>query len=326
MTAPLLHVRNLSVTFPRGRQSFKAVDDVSFDLGPTEALGLVGESGSGKTTIGRAVLRLLPFAERNVTGETDFHGRPLTAAKAAELKAFRAQAQMVFQDPVSSFNPRRRIEEIVAEGLRIQGVGKTEIAERVDTALAEVGMSRSMVEGRRPHQFSGGQCQRIAIARALALRPEMLVCDEPVASLDVSVQARVLNLLRDMRRARSLAMIFISHDLAVVRSICDRIAVLYMGRIVEIGDVRQIFERPAHPYTRTLLDAVPVPDARAKVVPSPERAVRASRLEEEGGCAFRTRCPFAQDICARVRPELATTPLGQQAACHFPLPAAAVPA
>ncbi|MBE3637259.1 oligopeptide/dipeptide ABC transporter ATP-binding protein [Mangrovicoccus algicola] len=323
MTAPLLEIRNLSVRFPRGRDSFLAVDDVSFDLAPSETLGLVGESGSGKTTIGRAVLRLLAPGHRGIVGGMRFRDAALSDLRGGALKRFRAEAQMVFQDPVSSFNPRRTIERIVAEGLEIQGLPAAETRDRVDAALAEVGLSRAMVKGRRPHQFSGGQCQRIAIARALALRPSMLVCDEPVASLDVSVQARVLNLLRRMRQARSLGMIFISHDLAVVRSICDRVAVMYMGRIVEIGPSAAIFAAPAHPYTRTLLDAVPVPDASRKLVPDRARAARASRLEDGGGCAFRGRCARATGLCTTQRPPLAPVPGGHMAACHHPLGAAA---
>jgi peptide/nickel transport system ATP-binding protein len=316
-TTPLVRVRNLTVSFIRNGPDFRAVDDVSFDLGPTESFGLVGESGSGKTTIGRALLQLLPQDGRSVTGQMQFEGRDVSALSPRDARSFRAAAQMVFQDPLSSFNPRRRIEDIVAEGLTIQGLPKSEIAARVDSALGDVGLSRAMVEGRRPHQFSGGQCQRIAIARAFALQPRLLVCDEPVASLDVSVQARVLNLLRDMRRARNLGMIFISHDLAVVRNISDRVAVLYMGRIVEIGTVAQIYETPAHPYTRTLLQAVPVPDASRKVIPEPVPAARASRIGRDTGCAFRSRCPMATDLCAERRPELETAASGQQAACHF---------
>jgi len=317
----LVQVRNMNVSFPRLGQDLIAVDDVSFDLGPTESLGLVGESGSGKTTIGRALLQLLAFGGRNITGTMEFDGRDITNLSAKDTRAFRAAAQMVFQDPVSSFNPRRRIEDIVAEGLQIQGLPKSEIDDRVDGALADVGLSRALVEGRRPHQFSGGQCQRIAIARAFALKPRLLVCDEPVASLDVSVQARVLNLLREMRRARNLGMIFISHDLAVVRNISDRVAVLYMGRIVEIGTVAQIYETPAHPYTRTLLQAVPIPDASKKVMPDPVPAIRASRLGRNDGCAFRSRCAMAAPECAQSRPELRVTQSGQKAACHFPIDA-----
>jgi len=225
---------------------------------------------------------------------------------------------MIFQDPLSSFNPRRKVYDIVGEGLAIQGVDKHEIAQRVDAALSDVGMSKSMVAGRRPHQFSGGQCQRIAIARVLALEPDLIVCDEPVASLDVSVQAQVINLLHDIRDTKHLALIFISHDLAVVRHISDRVAVMYMGKIVELGDADQIFTRPAHPYTRKLFEAIPIPDARIKVRPTAVTSELRSQSNRPSGCPFRNRCPRARQICAEVEPLLEKMPHGQFAACHFP--------
>jgi peptide/nickel transport system ATP-binding protein len=208
--------------------------------------------------------------------------------------------------------------DIVGEGLDIQGVPRAEIDRRVESALADVGMSRTMVEGRRPHQFSGGQCQRIAIARALALGPDLIVCDEPVASLDVSVQAHVINLLQEIRARRHLALIFISHDLAVVRNVSDRVAVLYMGKIVEIGEADAIYRKPAHPYTHMLLEAVPVPDASVKLAPGGASTEIPSHFNPPSGCRFRTRCPRAQAICAEREPALRTMPAGQQAACHFP--------
>jgi peptide/nickel transport system ATP-binding protein len=322
--APLLIVDRLTVTFERGRVSFNAVEDVSFAVAPGETLGLVGESGSGKTTIGRAILQLLPRSGATASGSVRYGTTDLSTLSAAALRKARGELQMIFQDPVSSFNPRRRVEDIVGEGLEIQGVPKAERRGRIDAALADVGMSRPAVEGRRPHQFSGGQCQRIAIARALAVGPKLIVCDEPVASLDVSVQAQVINLLQDIRAARQLALLFISHDLAVVRNVSDRVAVLYMGRIVEIGDGDVIYGRPAHPYTRMLLDAVPVPDAGRRIVPTGRVASEMpSRIKPPSGCRFRTRCPRAEARCAEVPPELRPMPGGQRAACHFPLDAPA---
>jgi peptide/nickel transport system ATP-binding protein len=234
------------------------------------------------------------------------------------MRAIRRDLQIIFQDPLSSFNPRRKVWDIVGEGLTIHGVEKTEKARRVEAALGDVGMSRTMVEGRRPHQFSGGQAQRIAIARALALEPDLIVCDEPVASLDVSVQAQVINLLQEIRERRNLALIFISHDLAVVRNVSDRVAVMYMGKIVETGPADAIYARPAHPYTRMLLEAVPMPDASVKLAPTSIAGEQPSLANPPSGCRFRTRCPRAQQICADVEPPLLPMPMGQFAACHFP--------
>jgi peptide/nickel transport system ATP-binding protein len=225
---------------------------------------------------------------------------------------------MIFQDPFSSFNPRRKVREIVGEGLAIHGVDRQEIARRVDVALADVGMSRSLIGERRPHELSGGQAQRVAIARVLAVDPELIVCDEPVASLDVSIQAQVINLLHDIRASRHLALIFISHDLAVVRHISDRVGVMYMGKIVEIGDANDVFERPAHPYTRTLLESVPIPDARVKLAPTVRGAEMPSQSSQVGGCPFRARCPRARRVCTDEEPPLRRMRRGQLAACHFP--------
>ncbi len=314
----LLSVRDLNVMFRRGSRTVQAVAGVSFDVRPGETLGLVGESGSGKTTVGRAVLRLLPKANSLMSGSVIYNGEDLAVASNASMRMVRRHLQMIFQDPLSSFNPRRKVYDIVGEGLAIQGVDKKEIARRVDAALSDVGMSKAMVAGRRPHQFSGGQCQRIAIARVLALEPDLIVCDEPVASLDVSVQAQVINLLHDIRDTKRLALIFISHDLAVVRHISDRVAVMYMGRIVEIGDADHIFTRPAHPYTRKLFEAVPIPDASIKVRPTSVTSEMRSQSNPPSGCRFRTRCPRMRQVCAEVEPPLERVPQGQFAACHFP--------
>jgi peptide/nickel transport system ATP-binding protein len=314
----LLKVRNLKVDFRRGHRTVQAVADVSFDVRRGETLGLVGESGCGKTTTGRAILRLLPKENSSMAGSVEFGGENLRQLSNARMRGVRRHLQMIFQDPLSSFNPRRKVYDIVGEGLAIQSVPKKEIGKRVDAALVDVGMSRSMVEGRRPHQFSGGQCQRIAIARALSLGPDLIVCDEPVASLDVSVQAHVINLLQEIRTSKNLALIFISHDLAVVRNVSDRVAVMYMGKIVEIGEADKVYARPAHPYSRTLLEAVPMPDASIKLKPTSVGTEMPSPSNPPSGCRFRTRCPRVQQICADVEPPLRKMPQGQFAACHFP--------
>jgi peptide/nickel transport system ATP-binding protein len=315
----LLRVRDLRVAFRRGSKSIEAVAGISFDVARGETLGLVGESGCGKTTTGRAILRLLPRENSSMSGSILFDEADLGPLSSSAMRGVRRHLQMIFQDPVSSFNPRRKVWDIVGEGLTIQGVKKKEIAERVDAALNDVGMSKSMVEGRRPHQFSGGQCQRLAIARALALGPDLIVCDEPVASLDVSVQAHVINLLQDIRERKNLALIFISHDLAVVRNVSDRVAVMYMGKIVEIGEADRIYARPAHPYTRTLLEAVPMPEASVKVTPGAAAAHEMPSLANPpSGCRFRTRCPRAQEVCGQVEPPLREIRPRQFVACYFP--------
>ncbi len=314
----LLKVRHLVVRFRRSGRTIEAVADVSLDVVSGETLGLVGESGCGKTTTGRAILRLLPAGNSRISGSIEYGGEDLGSLSNARMRAVRRHLQMIFQDPLSSFNPRRKVWDIVGEGLAIQGVSKKEIAQRTEAVLGEVGMSRGMVEGRRPHEFSGGQCQRIAIARILALEPDLIVCDEPVASLDVSVQAQVINLLQDIRETRNLALIFISHDLAVVRSVSDRVAVMYMGKIVEIGEADLIYRRPAHPYTRTLLEAVPMPDVNVKVEPASVGTEMPSPSRPPSGCRFRTRCPRAQEVCEAEEPPLRRMPQGQFAACHFP--------
>lgn len=253
----LLIVEDLHCAFKGGSGKVHAVRGVTFDVLPGETLGLVGESGCGKTTTGRAILRL-PAPQ---AGRITFAGENMGELSSGRMRDMRRRVQMIFQDPLSAFNPRRKVIDIVGEGLEIQGVPAAERRIRVSEALERVGMSPELVGDRRPHEFSGGQCQRISIARALALRPQLIVCDEPVASLDVSVQARVLNVLQDIRENSDLSLVFVSHDLAVVKVMSDRIAVMFRGRIVEIGPADAVYGNPSHPYTRRLLDAVPVIDA-----------------------------------------------------------------
>jgi peptide/nickel transport system ATP-binding protein len=315
----LLRVEHLVVEFPAGRKGLKvnAVTDVSIDVKPGETLGLVGESGCGKSTTGKAILQLPPPTGGTVT----FDGKNLTDTSGESLRKLRTQLQMIFQDPISSLNPRRRIEEIVAEGLTIWKIGdKTSRAKKVDEMLLTVGLDPKVARGRRPHQFSGGQCQRISIARAVMTEPKLIICDEPVSALDVSVQAQILNLLEDMKARYGLTLIFIAHDLAVVKNVSDRVAVMYLGRICEVGNPNVLYDQPAHPYTSALLSAIPVPDPEVRPehrqllageIPSP--------VSPPSGCRFRTRCPRAEEKCAVEVPEI--RPIGDDhyVACHFPL-------
>jgi peptide/nickel transport system ATP-binding protein len=312
----LLRVEDMVCTFKGKSGLVQAVAGISFDVLPGETLGLVGESGCGKTTTGRAVLQLPP----PTSGSVRFEGKELGSLSRQAMREVRTRLQMIFQDPVSAFNPRRRVTDIVGEGLTIAKRPKDEIAQRVDDALTQVGMSVAEVEGRRPHEFSGGQCQRIAIARALSLQPKLIVCDEPVASLDVSVQAQVLNVLHDVKEHNDLSLVFISHDLAVVRNVSDRIAVMYLGKIVEVGDADAVYSHPAHPYTSMLLEAVPVPDAEVTVTPAErDRGEAPSPANPPSGCRFRTRCPRVRPVCAEFEPDLRPIlPGGQHVACHFP--------
>lgn len=315
---PLLSIENLVVEFHTGRnQTVHAVTDISLDVLTGETLGLVGESGCGKSTTGKAVMQLPP----PTSGKVVFDDTDLTQLEGKALRSTRTQLQMIFQDPISSLNPRRKIEDIIAEGLDIWDVGtKEDRATKVDDMLLTVGLDPEVARGRRPHQFSGGQCQRISIARAVVTEPQLIVCDEPVSALDVSVQAQILNLLEDMKARYGLTLIFIAHDLAVVRNISDRVAVMYLGRLCEVGDPEVLYSRPAHPYTAALLSAIPVPDPDVRPderttlggeIPSP--------LSPPSGCRFRTRCPRATQVCTDEVPEMAEVGPDQFVACHHPL-------
>src|SRR6202795_606995 len=317
----LLRVENLVVEFPVGRSGLKvnAVSNVSLDVKEGETLGLVGESGCGKSTTGKAIMQL----PRPNSGQVLFDGSDMTHLSGEELRKTRTRMKMIFQDPISSLNPRRKVEDIIAEGLRIWKIGTDEDQQKkIDEAMLAVGLDPTQQRGRRPYQFSGGQCQRISIARAVVTDPKLIICDEPVSALDVSVQAQILNLLEDMKARYGLTLIFIAHDLAVVKNVSDRVVVMYLGKICEVGPPDLIYRQPAHPYTRVLLDAIPAPDpsirpdARAKVIgeiPSP--------VAPPSGCRFRTRCPKAQPKCADEEPQIREVHPGQFVACHFPLAA-----
>ncbi|MFI6582113.1 ABC transporter ATP-binding protein [Embleya sp. NPDC050493] len=314
-TDPLLTVTDLVQRFRVPGGMMNAVAGVSFELGRGRTLGLVGESGCGKSTLARAILQLTKPSE----GSVRFDGQELTTLPKSGLRTMRRRIQMVFQDPISALNPRRKIFDIVAEGLVISGMSAEEIRPRVEAVLRQVGLDPELVSDRRPHQFSGGQCQRIAIARAMVVDPDLLICDEPVASLDVSVQAQVLDLLDEMKNRTGVSMIFVAHDLAVVRNISDDVAVMYLGTIAETGDTAAIYDSPAHPYTRALLDAVPAPDPAAAPAGPSLKGEIPSPMNPPSGCRFRTRCPIAREECAAHVPTLREIAPGHRVACHFPL-------
>ena len=330
--APLLEVKDLKKHFPvsqgvifsRLGKTVKAVDDISFSVAPGETLGLVGESGCGKSTTGRCINRLLEAT----SGQISFEGTDVRKLHSKALKAYRRDVQFIFQDPYASLNPRMTFGEIMSEPLVIHNVGtRRERETRCKEMLETVGLNPEHIH-RYPHEFSGGQRQRCGIARALMLRPKMIICDEPVSALDVSIQAQIINLLEDLQKEFGLTYLFIAHDLAVIRHICDRVAVMYLGKIVELGGWREVYNSPHHPYTQSLLSAAPVPDPekqhqRSRIilrgdVPSP--------IDPPSGCRFHTRCPIAQfPLCKEKEPPLKEVADGHVTACHlaasFPIPA-----
>lgn len=321
MAEPLLQVADLQVRYPMtgvseaGRKAVvTALDGVSLGLESGEALGIVGESGSGKSTLARAILGLVaPSA-----GSIRFDGAQVSPTDNASLRRLRRGVQMVFQDPYGSLDPRLRIGDIVGEAIDIHGLAGSaaERAQRIQEALTTVGLDEASV-GKYPHQFSGGQRQRIGIARALAVEPRLLVCDEPVSALDVSVQAQIVNLLLDLKASRHLALLFVAHDLAVVGRLCERVAVLYLGRIVEMGATQAVLERPQHPYTQALIAAMPVLGREnAPTVTSPQTEPATSR-PPSNGCAFAPRCPIATERCRVEAPGLEIRSAAQRVACHL---------
>jgi peptide/nickel transport system ATP-binding protein len=321
----ILRVEDLVMEFPVGRTGLKvhAVSGISFDVRRGETLGLVGESGCGKSTTGRAIMQL----PRPTSGSIVFSGNELTALQGDEMRAVRTKIQMIFQDPISSLNPRRKVRNIVMEPLNIWKRGDDSArAAKVDQVLEEVGIDPSIAADRQPHQFSGGQCQRISIARALVLDPDMIICDEPVSALDVSVQAQVLNLLEDLKAHRHLTLIFIAHDLAVVKNISDRIAVMYLGKMCEVAPSDTLYHAPAHPYTEVLLTSIPVPDPTVATERVMAEGEIPSPVLPPSGCRFRTRCPRATERCAVEEPVMREIDDGHFVACHFPLRGGEAPA
>jgi oligopeptide/dipeptide ABC transporter ATP-binding protein len=309
----LLEVNHLVKHFPVDNSDdvVQAVDDVSFNIVAGETLGLVGESGCGKSTVGRCLLRLI----EPTSGEVFFEGRDIVGLASNELRALRREMQIIFQDPFASLNPRLSIRSIVSEPLKIHGIGdKASQNERVVDLLRRVGLDPKYAD-RYPHEFSGGQRQRIGIARSLALNPKFIICDEPVSALDVSVQAQVVNLLQEIQQEFGLTYLFISHGLAVVEHISDRVAVMYLGKIVEICDAAELYEMPLHPYTKALLSAIPVPDPRQKRERIVLRGDVPTPINPPSGCRFRTRCPLAIEACAKIVPELREITPGHFAAC-----------
>lgn len=314
----LLSVRDLVVEFPVGRTGLKvnAVSGISFDVRQGETLGIVGESGCGKSTTGRAIMQL----PRPKSGDVVFDGQNLLDLNSEDIRKQRVRIQMIFQDPISSLNPRRSVRDIVLEPLNIWKVGsKEERIARVNKVLEDVGIDPSIAADRRPFQFSGGQCQRISIARALVLEPQVIICDEPVSALDVSVQAQVLNLLEDLKAQYGLTLIFIAHDLAVVKNISDRVAVMYLGKMCEIAPSDSLYAKPAHPYTNVLLESIPVPDPTVAFAGSAVEGEPPSPVLPPSGCRFHPRCPNVQDRCRSEEPTLRSVGNDHWVACHYPL-------
>jgi oligopeptide/dipeptide ABC transporter ATP-binding protein len=322
-STPLLEVEHLKVLFPiksgliidRTVASVHAVDDVSLSLKNGETLGVVGESGCGKTTLIRALVRLLQVTD----GKIRFRGNDITKGSRRDLQPVRREMQMVFQDPQASLNPRKRVSQILATPLRLRGVRGGEIESESRKLLQRVGLHPEHL-GRFPHEFSGGQRQRIGIARALAVEPRLILLDEPVSALDVSIQAQVINLLDELQEEFHLSYVFVAHDLSVVRHVSDRIAVMYLGKIMELSPAEELYTKPIHPYTLTLLSAIPIPDptenrARKRTAVTGEVG---SPIDPPSGCRFHTRCPFATEVCRTVEPQLTEYASGHMAACHHP--------
>ena len=315
-TPTLLSIENLVVNFSSGRKTVQAVSGVSLQLNEGDTLGIVGESGCGKTTVGKATMQLVPSR----SGSVSFDGHDLATLTRKELRRTRLGIQMIFQDPISSLNPRRKARDIVAEPLDIwktaEGAQREQI---VRDALDNVGIDPDVALDRYPHEFSGGQCQRISIARALVMKPKVLICDEIVSALDVSVQAQILNLLEDLKARFGLSILFIAHDLAVVKNVSDRVAVMYLGRICEVAGSDELYSHPAHPYSEALLSAALEPDPssdRSRIILTGEPP---NPIDPPSGCRFRTRCPYVQDRCAEEEPVAQEISPGHSVACHFPL-------
>ena len=321
----IMQVENLKVHFDVSsegdmpwtkRKKLQAVNGVSFELKSGETLGIVGESGCGKSTLARAIISMVPVE----TGRVLWFGKDLLALQKIEMRKHRREIQMIFQDPLASLNPRMTIGEIIAEPLKTHypKTSKADIKARVEDVMNKVGLLENLIN-RYPHEFSGGQCQRIGIARALILKPKLIICDEPVSALDVSIQAQVINLLMDLQKEMDLTLIFIAHDLSIVKHISTKIMVLYMGNMVELAKSEDIYNHPRHPYTQALISAVPIPDPKIEKnkdliliegdLPSP--------INPPSGCVFRTRCKKAQDICSQEKPELKEATISHEVACHF---------
>lgn len=326
-TTPLLKVEHLHKEFPTGsgfmggkfsKKVVSAVNDLSFEIRAGETFGLVGESGCGKSTTGRAIMHLDP----PTSGKVYFEGRDISKMNKKELKAMRREMQFIFQDPYASLNPRMTIGEIISEPMVIHGIGTPEERiERVRELLDVVGLNPEHIN-RYPHEFSGGQRQRVGIARSFILRPKLIICDEPVSALDVSIQAQVLNLLKDLQKQYGTAYLFIAHDLSVVQHISDRVAVMYLGKMVELSDWKSLYAEPNHPYTQALLSAVPIPDP--DVQQNRKRIILAgdppSPIDPPSGCRFHTRCPIAQAKCSEETPEFREIGEGHFCACHYAAP------
>ena len=314
----LLTIEDLVVEFPVGRSGLKvnAVSGISLDVMEGETVGLVGESGCGKSTTGKAIMQI----PRPTSGTVVLEGTELTKLHGEELRKLRPRMQMIFQDPISSLNPRRKVLDIVAEPLGIWKIGTKEEREvRVRKVLDTVGIDADQAGTRKPHEFSGGQCQRICIARSVVMDPKVIICDEPVSALDVSVQAQILNLLEEMKKEYGLTLIFIAHDLAVVKNVSDRVVVMYLGKICEVASPDDLYAEPRHHYTKALIDSIPEPDPTVR--PDSTDALEGdlpSPVFPPSGCRFRTRCPVAQDRCAAEEPQLAEIGPNHYVACHFP--------